>query len=130
MNLPKLITVSAALLLCSCYTTKLYYAGEGDGSLRERAVPGRTHYVTSAVWAWGLVTPTRVNLDGYCSVTSIRNVRTQVSAVGAVLAVLTLGIYSQTSTMIVCTPKVRERGDGLLKSGKDRGEATPTVEDE
>ncbi len=96
--------------LSGCYTTRLYNTDDID-TFKERMVPGRTFYTTSSVWLWGFLTPTRVNLSGYCQETGIRNMRTQVSAAGALLGVLTLGIYSQTSTMVVCAPKegARER---------------------
>ena len=102
------LALLASLSLAGCYTTRLYHTADVD-TFKERMLPGRTHYVTSGVWAWGLFTPTRVNLSGYCQDTGIRNVRTQVSAAGALLGVITLGIYSQTSTMVVCAPKERDK---------------------
>ena len=54
------------------------------------------------------MTPTRVNLTGYCQQTGIRNIRTQVSVPGVLLGIITLGIYSQTSTIIICKPMARK----------------------
>lgn len=115
----RLAAVLMSLVFSGCYTTKLYNTDDVD-TFKERIVPGRTHIQTSGVWAWGLVTPTRVNLTGYCQQTGIRNIRTQVSVPGILLGIVTLGIYSQTSTVIICKPKDRgEKNDEKAAGGQE-----------
>ena len=103
----RLAVVLMSLVFSGCYTTKLYNTDDVD-TFKERIIPGRTHIETSGVWAWGLVTPTRVNLTGYCQETGIRNIRTQLSVPGVLLSLITLGIYGQTSTIIICKPVERD----------------------
>lgn len=121
----RLAAVLMSLVFSGCYTTKLYNTDDVD-TFKERVVPGRTHIQTSGVWAWGLVTPTRVNLTGYCQQTGIRNIRTQVSVPGVLLGIITLGIYSQTSTIIICKPmdrKEKKTADGQEPQSETVNEA-------
>lgn len=76
------------------------------------------------------MTPTRVNLSGYCQQTGIRNIRTQVSVPGILLGIVTLGIYSQTSTIIICKPKDQDEKNDEKAAGKQEAPSEAVKETE
>ena len=86
------------------------------------------------------MTPTRVNLTGYCQQTDIRTIRTQVSVPGVMLGIITLGIYSQTSIIIICTSMDRKKkkaadgqephGETVNEANEEASQDTPNEESE
>ena len=85
----------AAFLASGCYTTKLYWA-ENDGR------SGETYTNVQHTFFWGMISPGRVNLSGYCGDGGIRRVKSQITGWGLIANWFTGGIWTPIRVKITC----------------------------
>ena len=84
----------AVAALSGCYTTKIENAG---------VQPSReTHVSWQHTFFWGLISPGKVNVAGYCGNAGIAEIKTQVGGIGLLGYWLTAGVWTPMTVKVTC----------------------------